>query len=78
MLSASLDDVNIPDYVLDFAMYHELLHKHLGYYTRNNRRISHHAEFRELEAQFPQFERAQQYLAKIGKKIRTRKPGKHR
>ncbi len=73
MLSASLDDASTPDYVLDFAMYHELLHKHLGYHTRNNRRISHHAAFRQLEAQFHQYKEAQQYLTTMHKKIKNKK-----
>lgn len=73
MLSASLDNPKIPDYVLDFAMYHELLHKHLGYYTINNRRFAHHAAFRELEAQFPQYEEAIKYLGQIGKRIKKDK-----
>lgn len=71
VLSASLDDESIPEFVLDFAMYHELLHKYLGYYIRNGRRISHHATFRKMEAQFPQFDQAQEFLAKFSKKIKN-------
>ena len=75
MLSVSLDDAKVPDYVLDFVMYHELLHKHLGFYSRNGRRISHHAEFRKQETMFPQYEQAQKYLEKLGRKVRKTKKG---
>lgn len=73
MLSVSLDDAKIPEYVLDFVMYHELLHKHLGFYSRNGRRISHHTEFRKHEIMFPQYEQAQIYLEKLGKKVKKTK-----
>jgi hypothetical protein len=73
MLSVSLDDAKVPEYVLDFVMYHELLHKHLGFYSRNGRRISHHAEFRKQEIMFPQYEQAQIYLEKLAKKVKKTK-----
>ena len=76
VLSASLDDAKIPDYVLDFAMYHELLHKQLGVTKSNNRRISHHSTFRKLEAQFPQYELAMRYLDQMGRRIKKKKTKK--
>lgn len=75
VLSTSLDNFQIPDYVLDFAMYHELLHKHLGYYVINERRISHHTDFRKLERQFPQYQQAQDYLNQMGNKIKKKQKG---
>lgn len=76
VLSASLDDASIPDYVLDFAMYHELLHKHLGVTVSKNRRIAHHTTFRKLEAQFPQYEQAMRYLDQMGRRIKKKKTKK--
>ncbi|HSQ27181.1 MAG TPA: hypothetical protein VLM80_08645 [Anaerolineales bacterium] len=73
MLSVSLDDAKVPEYVLDFVMYHELLHKHLGFYSRNGRRISHHTEFRKQETMFPQYEQAQKYLEMLGRKVKKTK-----
>lgn len=72
MISASLDNIRIPEYVLDFAMYHELLHKHLGYHVINSRRISHHTEFRKLERQFPEFEQAQKYISEMSLKMKKK------
>lgn len=73
MISASLDDPTIPAYLLDFVMYHECLHKYLGYHTSNGRRMSHHAKFRQLEKQFPHFEQAQKALNEISQKISRQK-----
>ncbi len=41
MMSITLDDPEVPAFVLDFVMYHELLHKKHGSMTVNGRRLSH-------------------------------------
>lgn len=38
--------------MLDFVMYHEMLHKKLNYHSKNGRNYHHTAEFRRLEKQF--------------------------
>ena len=64
MLSVTLDDPDVPDYVLDFVMYHELLHKKLGVKLLNGRRYAHTREFREAEQAFPRYGEAQAFLRK--------------
>lgn len=67
MLSLSLDDAAVPPYVVEFVMYHELLHKALGIKLVNGRRYAHTPEFREAERRFPQYDKAEAFLSKLGK-----------
>ena len=67
MLSLSLDDAAVPPYVVDFVMYHELLHKYLGIKLVNGRRYAHTTAFRDAECRFAQYEQAQAFLAKLAK-----------
>lgn len=67
MISLSLDDVSVPAYAVDFVMYHELLHKHLGVKVVNGRRYAHTPAFREAERAFERYNDAQQVLARLSK-----------
>ncbi len=49
MLSITLDDAKVLNYVVDYVMYHELLHKQLGVRAVNGRRRVHTPEFRRAE-----------------------------
>lgn len=62
MLSTTLDDPRVPDFVVDFVMYHELLHRVLGAKVSKGRHLAHGAEFRRAERAFPGYEQAQAYL----------------
>jgi len=62
MLSVTLDAPDVPECVLDFVMYHELLHKKLGVKLVNGRRYAHTRDFREAESAFPHYEEAQAFL----------------
>ncbi len=73
MLSVTLDAPEVPEYMVDFVMYHELLHKQLGVNVVNGRRYAHTPEFREAERRFRQYEQAQAFLKRpppAGKKPR--------
>ena len=52
MISLTLDEARIPAYVVDFVMYHELLHKQLGIELVGGRRYAHTPEFRAREREF--------------------------
>ena len=69
MLSASLDQPSVPAYVLEYVMYHELLHKILGYHEKKGRRYAHTAAFTKKEAEFPRLEQAQHYLRKLSAEL---------
>jgi len=61
--NASLD-------IIDFLVYHELLHKHLKFNSKNGRSSFHTAEFRETERMFPNNERIEKEIEQV---IRGRK-----
>lgn len=68
MISTSLDRSDVPGFVLEYVMYHELLHKHLGIQVKNHRRYAHTKKFRRWEARFPDLTRARNYLQRLSNK----------
>ena len=62
MLSISLDDPKGPAFVVDFVMYHELLHKKHGIKLVNGRRMVHTPAFRADERKYARYDEAQAYL----------------
>ncbi len=66
MISVTFDAPGVPDYAVDFVMYHELLHKHLGINVVNGRRCAHSAEFRAAERRFLHYEQARAFLRSLG------------
>ena len=68
MVSISLDHTGVPEYVIDYVMYHELLHQKLGARLKNDRRYTHTPEFKKKELDFPQITEAQQFLNKLSRR----------
>ncbi len=68
MISKSLDQEWVPALVVDFVLYHELLHKKMGVKQANHNRIAHTREFREAEGKFKNVDKARQFLNLITKK----------
>jgi hypothetical protein len=64
-ISRTLDAPEVPPYVLDYIVYHELLHKQHGVRTRNGRRRLHTPAFRADERAFRDYERARAFLRRI-------------
>jgi len=62
MVSMSLDSADVPAYVVEFVIYHELLHKTMGTKVVNGRRHSHTSAFRKAERAFKQYSEAQTFL----------------
>jgi hypothetical protein len=65
MISIALDTKDVPSYVLDHVMHHELLHKKLGTKIVRGRRLAHTPEFREEEQSFEHYQKAQAFLGKL-------------
>ncbi len=63
-ISSILDDVNVPEFVLDYVVYHESLHLAQGY--RPGVR-AHDTTFRKKERAFPRYEEAERYLRSLKK-----------
>lgn len=68
MVSISLDHHRVPEYVLDYVMYHELLHQTLGACLKNSRRYMHTPDFKRKELDFPRIAEAQQFLSKLSRR----------
>ena len=67
MISSSLDRAEVPEYVLDSVMYHELLHKKLGIGWRNGRMAAHTPEFRSLDRDFRRYNEADSFLKRLAR-----------
>lgn len=60
-----LNEPDTPRYALEFLLFHELLHKALGFTVQNNRRSFHGKEFKQYEQRHPYHHAAQRYFAYI-------------
>lgn len=69
VISRTLDHQRVPQYVVEFVMYHELLHKHHGEKWAKSHLMFHTPEFRASERKFKQYEQAQQWLGKLTSKF---------
>lgn len=66
IVSRVFDSPNVPVFVLDFLMYHELLHKFLGIgERRDGRRCLHGTEFKQLERKYARYAEVQAFLKKL-------------
>jgi len=65
MISITLDSPSVPTFVVEYVMYHELLHKKLGLKVSKGRRYAHTAEFRRQERLFERYEEAESYLKRL-------------
>lgn len=61
-ISSILDSNTVPEYVLDYVVYHESLHLAQGY--RPGVR-AHDASFRKKEKEFPMYDEAEKYLRSL-------------
>lgn len=57
-----LDGRRVPRYVVEYLVFHEMLHARFPVEHRNHRRVVHSKEFRSAEHAFPQYNRAIRWL----------------
>jgi predicted metal-dependent hydrolase len=69
VISRVFDHPKVPDKIVHYLVYHEMLHIHIPTERRNGRRIIHSAEFRETEKQFPEYQSIQDWLKVNLKKL---------
>lgn len=67
MISSSLDSPQVPGFVIDHVMHHELLHKKHGFRWSSGRRQTHTRAFRSEERRFPQFKNADEFLKRLAR-----------
>ena len=58
--------------LLDYIMYHELLHKKFKFSTKNNRNCFHDARFKKAEKAFPGSELMESLIKKLTRKTRRK------
>lgn len=61
-ISRRLDSARIPRFLVEFLVYHEMLHAQFPVERRRARRVVHPHEFREAERRFPRYEEARRRL----------------
>ena len=64
-VNKALDSERVPRYVLEFVVYHELLHGTISPLRSGSRQVCHTPEFRELEKRFARHDDAQTWLTRI-------------
>ena len=69
----ALDSEKVPRYVLEFVVYHELLHGVLDPKGTPTRRLHHTKEFREREKEFSMYDDAEAWLSRLARPKRTQK-----
>ncbi len=71
VISQILDDPEVPEFVLDYVVYHELLHiLHPVRMGSGSRRIVHSAAFRRDERKFPQWKEGDTWINKLARSHR--------
>lgn len=68
MLSVSLDGPAVPAWVVDYVIYHELLHKKHRIAVVNGRRFSHTQAFRSEERLFAEHDAAEHFLNRLARR----------
>ncbi len=71
-ISRTLDRPDVPDFVVDFVVYHELLHRQHGIAHEAGRRVIHSPTFRADEQRFERFAEAEAYLSRLARDERGR------
>ena len=66
VLSSRLDRENMPRYVVEYVLFHEMLHVKHPIRRASCGLQAHSAEFRRQEKRFPLFDRARRFLTRLG------------
>jgi hypothetical protein len=70
-ISKSLDSPQVPDWFVEFIVYHEMLHIKHPARMINGRRYYHTAAFRIDERRFGKYEKAQRWLEQVARQRRA-------
>lgn len=70
VISKSLDNKNVPKFVVEFVVFHEMLHVFHPTQHRNGRRYNHTAQFRADERKFAYFEEAENWIERNVKNLK--------
>lgn len=70
VISKSLDSADVPKYVVESVVFHEMLHIHHPTVHHNGRRYNHTAAFRRDEEKFAYFEEAERWIEQNVRKLK--------
>jgi hypothetical protein len=70
-ISKSLDSSQVPDWFVEFILYHEMLHIKHSARMINGRRYYHTAGFRQDERRFAKYEDSQRWLEQVARQRRV-------
>jgi predicted metal-dependent hydrolase len=70
VISKSLDNKKIPKFVVEFVVFHEMLHIFHPTTHRNGRRYNHTAQFRADEKKFAYFEEAENWIGQNARNLK--------
>jgi len=70
VISRSLDSQKVPHYVVEYVVFHEMLHIHHPTTHRNGRRYNHTPAFRRDERKFAFFEEAENWIERNVKNLK--------
>jgi hypothetical protein len=73
IVSRVLDDARTPALVVEFVLYHEMLHIKHNQRLENGRKIIHSREFRQDEKRFEQFQEAKFWLEQHAAPVKRRR-----
>lgn len=62
IVSRTLDNPLVPEYVVEYVLYHEMLHVLFDDENKNGHRRIHHKDFREAERRFSRYAAAQNFI----------------
>ena len=76
VISRSLDSADVPAYVVDYIVFHEMLHIHHPTVHHNGRRYNHTAAFRRDERRFSHYTAAESWIDRNVRNLKrnARKP----
>ena len=72
VISKSLDDKRVPPYVVEFIVFHEMLHIHHPTLQRDGRHYNHTPQFRRDEKKFVHYETAESWIEQNAKKFKVK------
>ena len=72
IISKSLDDAKVPNYVVEFVVFHEMLHIYHPTTHRDGRRYNHTPQFRRDEKKFAYFDKAENWIEQNAKALKRK------
>jgi hypothetical protein len=78
VVSKSLDAADVPRFVVEYIVFHEMLHIHHPTVHHNGRRYNHTPAFRRDERRFPHYRDAEDWIERSVRKLKRRAKGQTR